>query len=357
MTTPPESPSAEGRQKLAWAVVHILLLGLTLTLLSPVASGLCWAAVLAITTWPAYRHLHRALGRRPTLSALVMTLLVIVLGAIPLVVAGRMLAYELGPLAIQAPQWLETMPGPPAWLGNQPLLQDLWRQAREAVMASHLKAGEWLRPLLLPGGKALGALFRTLGQTVLAVLTLFFLYRNGEHYQHQVKAIARYWLGPRADDVLVPIHRALQAVFVGVILAAAAQGLVAMVGYLAVGLEAPVILGAVTALLAVLPFGGVLVWATAGIGLLISGAWIKGIGLLLWGAIAVSSVDNLVRASVLSGSVRLPYLQSLIALIGGVAVFGPLGLFIGPALLAVWIGLWQEWTEAAPPPEPGTPST
>jgi predicted PurR-regulated permease PerM len=228
------------------------------------------------------------------------------------------------------------------------MLADLWQQVRAADVAAHLKVGEWLQPLLGPGTRALGAVARTLGQTVLAILTLFFLYRNGDRYQQQIAEVARYWLGDRANDLLVPIRGALQAVFIGVILAAAAQGLVALLGYLAVGLEAPFVLGAVTAVLAILPFAAVLIWGAAGVGLIISGAWIKGVALLIWGMLAVSSVDNLVRASVLSGTARLPYLQSLIALIGGLAVFGPLGLFIGPALLAVWIGLWQEWTQPAP---------
>jgi predicted PurR-regulated permease PerM len=239
------------------------------------------------------------------------------------------------------------MPDPPAWLTQLPLLPDLWGQIRAAVAAGDLPFGEWLQPLLAPGTRALGALARTIGQTILALLTLFFLYRNGDRYQQQIATTARYWLGERARAVFGPIRGALQAVFVGVILAAAAQGLVAMLGYLAVGLEAPVVLGLTTALLAVLPFAAVLVWGTVGIGLIVAGSWAQGIGLLIWGMVAVSSVDNLVRASILSNTARLPYLQSLIALIGGVAVFGPLGLFIGPALLAVWIGLWQEWAQSA----------
>jgi predicted PurR-regulated permease PerM len=350
---PTETIAPAGRQRLAWATVHVVLLLVTLLCLWPVASGLAWAGVLAITTWPAYRRLRVACGGRPTLSALVMTLLVVLLVAVPLALAGRMLIRELVPAIRQATVWLEAMPGPPGWLQSVPWLGDLWEMLRTAAMTGHLQTGEWLQSLVVPGTRALGLVARALGQTVLAILTLFFLYRNGEGYEHQIGAITRYWLGERAAAVFGPIRGALQAVFIGVILAAAAQGLVAMLGYVAVGLEAPIVLGTVTAVLAVLPFAAVLVWGTAGVGLIVTGAWVKGVALLLWGTLAVSSVDNVVRASVLSGSARLPYLQSLIALIGGLAVFGPLGLFIGPALLAVWLGLWQEWREAAPPPAPG----
>jgi predicted PurR-regulated permease PerM len=355
--TDPIPPPA--RQRLAWALVHLTLIAVTGLCLRPVSAGLAWAAVLAMATWPVYQRLRRHLGGHPTLSALAMTGLVTLLVAVPLALAARLLALELGPALRTAGRWLATTPAPPAWMTSLPLLLELWAQIQAAVTDGDVQAGDWLQPLLAPGGRALGALARTIGQTVLAVLTLFFLYRNGDRYQQQIATTARYWLGERAQAVFGPIRGALQAVFVGVILAAAAQGLVAMLGYLAVGVEAPVVLGVLTALLAILPFAAVLVWGTVGVGLIAAGSWAQGIGLLIWGMVAVSSVDNLVRASILSNTARLPYLQSLIALIGGLAVFGPLGLFIGPALLAVWMGLWQEWAPAATaaPPEASPPES
>ncbi|MNT53237.1 putative inner membrane protein [compost metagenome] len=100
-----------------------------------------------------------------------------------------------------------------------------------------------------------------------------------------------------------------------------------------------------------------MIWVPAAAWLVLQGNLWPGIGLILWGVLAISTIDNLVRPLFISGTTRLPYLQVFFAFLGGLAAFGLLGLFLGPAILSVWMVLWDEWSrpvkegpaEAEPP--------
>jgi len=160
-------------------------------------------------------------------------------------------------------------------------------------------------------------------------------------------------LGARVDGYLEAVGSTTRAVVYGLLLAALVQGAMAGLGYWVAGVAAPVFWGATTALVALIPFGAPLIWGSIGIWLLARGDTAAGVGLLLWGALAVSWIDNLVRPLVISGVARIPFLLVLFGVLGGLAAFGLIGLFVGPVILAILLALWREWASAAEtPPAP-----
>ena len=114
-------------------------------------------------------------------------------------------------------------------------------------------------------------------------------------------------------------------------------------------MQAPVLLAAATAMIALVPFGAPLIWGSVGIWLLITGHTGAGIGLLLWGALAVSWIDNLIRPLVISNQTRIPFLLVLFGVLGGITAFGLVGLFVGPVILAVLMAVWREWLHVRQP--------
>ena len=79
--------------------------------------------------------------------------------------------------------------------------------------------------------------------------------------------------------------------------------------------------------------------------MLVTGNVWSGVGLLLWGVLLVSWMDNIVRPLVISNATRMPFLLVVFGVLGGVLAFGLVGLFIGPVLLAVSLAIWREWLE------------
>lgn len=329
-----------------WGLCYAALGLVTAWLLFPFWQAFAWSLILAAVTWPLYRLVRKLLRNMPTLSAVVMTLLVIATVALPLTFTFVAISREAGPALTAVRGFVAAPPPPPAWLEPFPPLVGAYHQAISTLESGIDIQQDWLLSLLQPGTRVVAAAGKSLLQVLFALFTVFFFYRNGERYRTQAKAVFTHLLGHQVLRLIRPMKETLRAVFAGVILAAAAQGLVAALGYALVGLHAPVLLGVGTAIAALIPFGGVLIWGASAIGLIASGSLIKGGILAAWGILAVSNIDNLVRPLVISGTTRLPYLQVFFAFMGGLATFGLIGLFIGPALLAVWMVLWQEWVEA-----------
>ena len=193
--------------------------------------------------------------------------------------------------------------------------------------------------------RLIGGAGRNVVKLLFAVLSMFFLLRDGPRLLRDATAILEGILGPRIRDYLDAIGSTTQAVVYALMLGALAQGAVAGVGYAIFGIKAPVLLAAVTAMIALVPFGAPMIWASLAIWLLVTGHIWQGAGLLLWGLVLVSWVDNIVRPLVISSATRMPFLLVVFGVLGGVLAFGLVGLFIGPVLLAVSLAIWREWLE------------
>jgi predicted PurR-regulated permease PerM len=203
----------------------------------------------------------------------------------------------------------------------------------------------------------IGDVGRNAAKLGFALITVFFFYRDGEHVLEQVQLVLHRFLGARVDPYLAAVGGMTKAVVWGLIATALAQGFVAGLGYWWAGVSAPVLLGAVTALIAMIPFGTPFAWGSIGIWLLVSGDTVGGVGLLLWGALVVSWVDNLVRPLLISNATRIPFLLVMFGVLGGLAAFGLVGLFLGPVILAVLMAVWREWIEETDLRSPHSGST
>ena len=162
------------------------------------------------------------------------------------------------------------------------------------------------------------------------------------------------FVGARVDAYLAAVGVTTQAVVYGLVLTALAQGTLAGLGYWAAGVEAPVLLAALTVLVALIPFATPFVWGSIGVWLLLQGQLAAGVGLLLWGVLVVSWVDNLIRPLVISRATSIPFLLVMFGVLGGLAAFGLVGLFLGPVILAVLMAVWREWLEEQAAEDGGT---
>jgi predicted PurR-regulated permease PerM len=326
------------------------LLILAWMVLGPFLVPAAWAGILAYVSWPGYRWLMARLPGRPNLTALLMTLLMTALLVLPmlwllfvlegeLVGAYRAVTQQLAQGPVQVPAIVLQIPGAGDWLHGY--LQALF--ADPAQLETQLRA--WLGEGREAIFKIIGGVGRNALKFGMALLTLFFLYRDGVAVIAQARQVMFNIIGDRIHGYLDAIGATTKAVVYGIVLTALAQGSLAGLGYWGAGVDAPVVLGAITALIAFIPFGAPLVWVTLSLWLVFTGNTWEGIGLFLWGALVVSWVDNLIRPMVISGVTRIPFLLVMFGVLGGLAAFGLIGLFIGPVILAVLMAVWREWLE------------
>jgi len=323
---------------LSYAVLHVFIV--------PVA----WAIIIAFATWPLYRKLRARLRRYPTVSALLMTLLLSAAFILPALWMGALLRTEVGVAiatvtaqikagSLALPDFIRSMP----WVGDW--LQSLLDSLTGDPDAFRAQLTEWVRQGSDQAVALIGDVGRNAAKLGFALITVFFLYRDGDRVLAQVQVVLHRFLGERVDAYLAAVGGMTKAVVWGLIATALGQGLVAGLGYWWAGLPAPVLLGAVTALIAMIPFGTPFAWGSLGVWLLVSGDTAAGIGLLLWGTLVVSWVDNLIRPLVISNATQIPFLLVMFGVLGGLAAFGLVGLFLGPVVLAVLMAVWREWIE------------
>ena len=341
-------------EKIARRVILGILLGgllvLSYAVLHPFIVPVAWAGIIAYATWPLYRRLRARMRRYPTLAALLMTLMLTAALVLPALWLASLLRTELGTAistvtgAIRAgtlalPDFIRNLP----WAGDA--LQRLLEQLTGDPENFGTQMNAWVRQGLDQAVALIGDVGRNAAKLGFALITVFFLYRDGDKLLRQVQKVLRRFLGERVDGYLIAVGSMTKAVVWGLVATALAQGVVAGLGYWWAGVAAPILLSAVTALIAMIPFGTPFAWGSIGIWLLISGDTVGGIGLLLWGALVVSWVDNLVRPLVISNATRIPFVLVMFGVLGGLAAFGLVGLFLGPVVLAVLMAVWREWME------------
>lgn len=344
-----ELPTAPWFKRLLVAAVLVGILLLTYMVLQPFLVPIIWAAILAYVTWPLHIRICRLIRRRQTLAALVTTLLVALLIVVPIVWLLFTMQIETMRAYREVQGLLATKPELPQVLRELPVVGP-WLVERWAALVSDpaslkLSLQQWMSSSANEVSGVVGGVGRNVAKLFIALFAMFFFLRDGARFFSQLRSVLEGMLGPRVRDYFKAVGDTTQAVVYALVLAALAQGVVAGIGYAFAGLSAPIFLGALTAMVALIPFATPLVWVSLSIWLIVTGNVGAGVFLLIWGAALVSSVDNVVRPLVISSATTMPFVLVVFGVLGGVIAFGLVGLFIGPVVLAVSLALWREWLE------------
>jgi predicted PurR-regulated permease PerM len=330
------------------AGIILLTLG-ALAVLRVFLPAILLAGVVSLSTWPLFQRLKGLLGGRDSLAALVMVLGMIVLVAGPTALLSVQLADQVATTVERIKPMLEQAPDqPPAWLADLPLVGGLITKQWQTLAAGGDEAAALLRKLLDPAKELLlglaGAIGGGLLQMLFAAFVGFFLFRDGEAIQRVLDAAMKRLAGGLGGDLLETIRLTVTSVVNGLFGAALAQALVALAGFLIAGVPGAFLLGSATFFVSIIPAGPPLLWGGATFWLFSQGHTGRGLFLLLWGLLLVSTVDNVVRPYLISRGSRMSMLLVVLGVVGGIAAFGFAGIFIGPPILAVGLALVRRWT-------------
>ena len=334
-------------QSLGPGVLGLILLG-CLVVLRPFFSAILWAAILCYATWPAcewlVRHLH---GRRPP-AALAMTFLLVLLLALPLALVGGSLASSVEHLlAVVRRINAEGLPTPPEWLTTLPWIGDYANAHWSDLALNADRTTDLLRQLLVFSRRWLIRNSLHLGQGIiqifLSVVVAYFFYRDGHQVARRVTDASNRVVGEYTQHLFALAGTTVRGVVYGLLGTALGQGIVAAIGFAIVGLPAPFFWALMVALLSVVPVGPPLIWIGATVWLLLQESFGWALFMALWGLVGISGIDNVLRPYLISRNAKLSFLTVLLGVLGGVAAFGLIGIFLGPTLLAVGLNIAKEF--------------
>jgi predicted PurR-regulated permease PerM len=331
----------------------LVLAAATYWVLRPFLVAMAWAAILAYVTWPLYRRV-RDRTARPTLAAGLFTAGVAVALGLPLGWILVAIASEATHLVTLLRDWLAEGAPLPEWVTASPLVAARVEELRHMPFLDPARLGEYLARF---GGQISSQLVdiasgvaRNLATFILTLGVLIFFYLEGERMMVQVRRLAPVFFPHAPEGFLDQVGAVLRAVVFGLVGTALVQGVLAGIGLAVAGVPSPAFFGFATVILSFVPGGPPLVWGGATIWLFVMGHHAAAIGLLLWGALVVSSIDNVLRPILISGPTRIPFLLVFFGVLGGLAGFGLVGLFLGPVILSVAFTLQADFPRRRPRP-------
>ena len=320
-------------------------------IVKPFISSLLWAAILVFCTWPLFEMLRTRLRLSRTMAAIVMVAISFLVLVLPIIwvtptsrpeieaLQGRLEGLLSGGLPDITPA-LRAIP----FLGESAVVWWVSIAGDSGALMAVIRpyAGTIAQT-------ALGFLLSILSgvaELLVAILLAFFFYRDGPAIAERIEAMMeRLAGGERAHHLVQLTGNVTRGVVFGLVGTAIAQGVMMFFGLWLAGVPQAGLLAVVTGVISVLPVGAPLVWIPAALWLFSQGSIGWGAFMLAYGALGISSVDNIIRPWFISKGADLPLLLTLVGALGGVFAFGLLGLFLGPVLLAVGYSLVKDWAD------------
>lgn len=322
-----------------WALVVALVITLYLCwlMLKPFVGVISWAAVLVIIFYPVHKRILRA-TKSPALSALISCALVILVILVPVTLITIAVIGELSGAMQNLQAALNYVLDPNsrllAWIGRY-------------VDLSKLQSDQYLLDQLsgMSGSIAgrtlgfLGGLISVIVQMFFVIFTMYYFFKDGERIQHAIRDLLPLE-NNQAEAIMARTREVIDASVYGVIAVSIIQGTLGGLAFWILGLPSAIIWGVAMTFLSMIPMlGAFVVWVPAAIYLALTGHWTKAIILVLWGTLVIGMIDNFLRPKLVGGRTRLHELLIFFSVLGGLAVFGVLGVVLGPVVLAIAVAL------------------
>jgi predicted PurR-regulated permease PerM len=314
----------------------------------PFLMPIAWAILLAFLAHPALIELDRHLHSRTT-SALLITIIVALGVVLPAVWLSERLISEA-----------QTLYGAISGLSTKGGLDRIGAWLRETTMGARLedmlarhgiRLDDEIKTVVAQSAKVTSDYVLAHGTSAasnvagyllhfgIALLTFFYLLRDGESYYESLVALTPLHAQDKAA-IFDTLRSTLSSVMRGLMLTAVLDGVTIGLGYLVLGVPYWAFLALLTAAAGLLPFGGTtLVWVPVLIYLAYASTWASVIGLAVWSMIALAIIDNFIKPLAMRHGTGLPTLALFFGLAGGIEAYGPIGIFAGPAVIAIFAAL------------------
>lgn len=316
--------------------------------LQPFLAQLLWAGLLAAILHPLHRRLTRRLKDRPTASSALISfggaLLIIIPVSLLATIFTRQAGQLLGRIQTAASQrhieGLSDLLALPVVTGVLEKLQEVSGvQPEQFIEWATTGAEKGIQFLLAAGGNVFVGALGAVGNFLFVVFFLFFFLRDGAK---AVSTVGHLIPMPpvRRRELFETLSTTAQAVVLGTLLTAAVQGMLVGIGFAMAGLPSAIVFGVLAMICSPIPMvGTALVWLPGAAALFAQGRPGWAVFMLVWGVLVVSMVDNILRPLLISGKSGVPTLLVFAGVLGGLAAFGSVGMFIGPLILTLVVAL------------------
>lgn len=344
-------------RSLLGVIFIVALIGSTIWILRPFLGPAIWAAAIVVATWPLMIALQKQLWQKRSLAVAAMTVVLLCFLVVPLTMAVGTILSSADDIVGWAKSLAGfTMPPPPEWVDNLPLiggkLADIWEKVAAAgIQGVAAKIGPYAGGATRWFVAKVGGLGMLIVEFLLTVILTAVMYANGEAAAQRLLLFGRRLAGPRGENAVRLAGQAVRGVALGIVVTALLQSLLGGIGLVIAGVPFAAILTAVMLMLAISQIGVVPVLGLATLWLFWGGSSGRGAFLLVV-TVIVGTMDNFIRPILIKRGADLPLLLIFTGVVGGLMAFGLIGLFVGPVVLAVAHKLLGAWVDDVAGQEP-----
>jgi predicted PurR-regulated permease PerM len=339
MTEPASTPGARSRLRPLLILIAIVF-ALGLLVFHHFLLVFAVAGPFAMFLAPAHRALTRLLRGYGAVAAGLIVLVCVVAILLPVLTSATLLSRQavdffewarprLQPEEVQK-LWTETLPQRHPWLRT---FFDFDEQELTRVVSEGLTRGvAGLNRVIQSTAAGLTSAFFDL---VLFVLMLFFLLRDGPQLRREIDTMSPL-SKVQEDEIFDQLTRTVNGVLRAMVVVPLVQGMVALPAFLIFGVPAPLLWSVMVVLAALVPIvGSPLGWLPACAYLFFNAEPWQWIGLLVYGVVIISGIDNVIKPVLLRDAARIHPMLGFLSIVGGVLSFGPMGVFVGPVILSL----------------------
>jgi predicted PurR-regulated permease PerM len=311
----------------------------------PFVPALTWALALAVLFMPVHRWLESTV-KHPNLAASVSVLVIGLIVVVPATFVGQRLVSEAVTGAdtirarVESGEWQRVLDVHPR---VAPIAQ--WIERRIDLPGTISTIAAWLTNATASFVR--GSVIQAIG-VLLTFYLLFYFLRDQRAVLLSLRSLSPL-SEAEMDRLFSRVGDIVHATIYGTLAVAAVQGTLGGLMFWWLGLPAPLLWGLVMGVLAVVPvLGAFVVWIPAALFLALDGSWGKAVILALWGGVVVGGIDNVIYPILVGNRLKLHTIPAFIAIVGGLIVFGPSGLILGPVALTVTVLLLEIWQSRTP---------
>lgn len=311
-----------------FAIVSLLVF----FLIKPLVQIVLITGVVSYIFYPVYKSINKRL-RNDSLSAIIVILLIMfILGSITTfavlsLISHRGVFYHLAHTLLEEDLLTKYLQGVMSKPELNSYVQEWAKQATSYLI-------KFVSGVVLSIPKFLFAF-------ILMLFLLYYAFKDGKRFVKELESFIPL-KGSHKRNMIKMVDDTLHAIIYGTIMVAFVQGVAATIGFYAFGVRAPVLLGLLTFLTSMIPFlGAAIVWAPIGSIMVIwaymtNQSLLPGIGVLLYGSFVISLIDNILKPKLIGDRAEIHPVFVVLGIVGGTFMFGFIGLFIGPIILALF---------------------
>lgn len=334
--------------------ILIFLLYQLLKILSPFIGAVLISTTLTIVFYPMHMWITKRMSDKKTVSAIVSTIIVCITVILPILFFGWMLFKESSQIYPKMQMWLDNVSISEI---NIPVLSQITSYLNINLHEIVLGILENIqRAIVKSGGKIIKNIIFFIINFIVVIATLFLFFRDGNQFLNwfidmiPMDNAYKYRIANQLYIMIIAIVR-------GFLLTALIQGIIATIGYAIAKVPVPIFIGLLTSFAALIPVGGTsLIWLPLGIIFIFVRSPEWGIFIILWGFLLVGLIDNILRPILIGKYAKLPIFLLFLGIFGGISVYGPIGIFLGPLLIScviTFLEIYKQHSKIAPADKQG----